>query len=248
LGVAVHAVNPESVWAALDQLVREKRKGMVCVTGMHGVMEAEDNPALREVLNTAFLNVPDGMPMSWVGWAQGHRTMDRVYGPELMLEVCRRSVERGYAHFFFGGQPGVADALRDRLCERFPGLRVTGTYTPPFRPLNAEEEADLTSRLAADPPDFFWVGISTPKQELFMARHLERLPVRAMLAVGAAFDVHTGRIADAPRWMKRAGLQWLHRLGQEPRRLGRRYLVNIPRFLWRLLRQAVGRPAPRREA
>lgn len=240
LGVGVHGVNMRSAVEALENAVLANQRGYVCVTGVHGVMEAQSNPELRGLLNDAFLNVPDGMPMSWVGWRQGLRDMDRVYGPELMLEVCALSARKGYTHFLFGGQPGVAEELKAELERRFPGLRVTGTCTPPFRPLNAEEEAALAAQLAADPPDFFWVGISTPKQERFMAAHLDRLPVKVMLAVGAAFDVHTGRIADAPRWMKRAGLQWLHRLCQEPRRLARRYLVNNPRFVGKILLQLAG--------
>lgn len=240
LGVGVHGVNPVRALQAVEQLVLDNRKGYVCVTGVHGVMESRQNPELRRILNGAYLNVPDGMPMSWVGWMQGLREMDRVYGPEFMLEVCRLSAAKGYTHFLFGGQPGVAEELKAELERRFPGLRVVGTCTPPFRPLNGAEEAALAAQLAAHPPNFFWVGISTPKQERFMADHLARLPVNVMLAVGAAFDVHTGRIQDAPRWMKRAGLQWFHRLCQEPRRLWRRYLVNNPKFAFLLLMQSLG--------
>jgi N-acetylglucosaminyldiphosphoundecaprenol N-acetyl-beta-D-mannosaminyltransferase len=225
---------------ALEGAVDGGQKGFVCVTGVHGVMESQSNPELKKVLNEAFLNVPDGMPMTWIGHKQGLSAMDRVYGPDLMLEVCRRSVEKGYTHFLFGGQPGVVEDLKGCLEKKFPGLRVVGTFTPPFRPMNDEETASLRRQLEASPPDFFWVGISTPKQERFMAENLDRLPVKIMLAVGAAFDVNTGRIHDAPRWMKRAGLQWLHRLCQDPRRLWKRYLINNPRFAWNILLQFTG--------
>jgi N-acetylglucosaminyldiphosphoundecaprenol N-acetyl-beta-D-mannosaminyltransferase len=163
--------------------------------------------------------------------------MQRVYGPDLMLDLCERGVTKGYRHFLYGGNAGVAQALRTNLISRFPKLAVVGTYTPPFRPLGVEEENDLVAEVARTRPDIVWVGLSTPKQERFMAAMLERLETRVMIGVGAAFDIHTGNIKDAPDWMKRSGLQWLHRLQQEPRRLGRRYLVNNPRFVVRIAGQ-----------
>ena len=155
--------------------------------------------------------------------------MDRVYGPDLMLNLCEYSRAEGFTHFFYGGNPGVADDLRRTLETRFPGLRVVGTYCPPFRPLNDAERGALQALVAELRPDFFWVGLSTPKQERFMAEYLPQLPgAKVFLGVGAAFDLLTGRLRQAPRWMQRNGLEWFYRLTQEPKRLARRYLVNNP--------------------
>lgn len=144
-------------------------KGYVCVTGVHGVSEAQSEPEMRRILNQAILCTPDGMPMVWMGRMQGFREIDRVYGPDLMLRVCEMSARRGFTHFFYGGALGVAMELKESLQTRFPGIKVVGTYTPPFRPLTEEEEQDLVRQVASARPDIIWVGLSTPKQERFMA-------------------------------------------------------------------------------
>jgi N-acetylglucosaminyldiphosphoundecaprenol N-acetyl-beta-D-mannosaminyltransferase len=239
LGVGISALGmPEALRACEDMIARGR--GYVCVTGVHGVMEAQTDPKFRSILNNSFLNVPDGMPMVWVGCLQGHQQISRVYGPDLMTELCCRSQAMGYRHFLYGGKEGVAEELAANLCRRFPGLQIVGTYTPPFRPLTTAEESELHSIIAACKPDVLWVGLSTPKQERFMAEHWDSLDTKLMIGVGAAFDVHTGRIKDAPRWMKSSGLQWFHRLSQEPRRLWRRYLVNNPIFVVRVAMQLTG--------
>src|SRR3990167_5978032 len=133
LGVGVHALNSESAIDALSEAVAQNQKGYVCVTGVHGIIEAQDDPSFKEILNQSFLTTHDGMPTVWMGWAYGHKSMDRVYGPEMMAEVCRQSSQRGWTHFFYGGQEGVAEELKAALELRYPGLSVVGTYTPPFR-------------------------------------------------------------------------------------------------------------------
>jgi len=236
----VDALNMPVALERLSRAIEEGQRGYVCVTGVHGVMEAQSDPEFRSILNRSLMTTPDGMPMVWVGRSQGHQSMSRVYGPDLMLELCRRSAERGYTHFLYGGADGVAEELRAKLERRFPGLRVVGTYTPPFRPLNAGEERDLMERVAELKPDVLWVGLSTPKQERFMNQYFTRLDTRVMIGVGAAFDMHSGRTKQAPRWMQRSGLEWFYRLTQEPRRLFKRYAVNNPRFVFRMLLQSAG--------
>ena len=237
LGVDLSAINMNRALDLAESWIATGRSAYICMTGVHGVMEAQSNECLRGVLNGAFINAPDGMPMSWVGWLQGHRQMDRVYGPDFMANLCRLSVSKGYRHYLYGGQPGVAQALKAALQNRFPGLQVVGTYTPPFRALTQDEEASLLDDVANAKPDILWVGLSTPKQECFMAEYVDRLRVPLLVGVGAAFDFHTGRIDDAPAWMKRTGLQWLHRLLQDPGRLWKRYLRNNPSFVWRITLQ-----------
>jgi N-acetylglucosaminyldiphosphoundecaprenol N-acetyl-beta-D-mannosaminyltransferase len=166
--------------------------------------------------------------------------MDQVAGPDLILQFCQLSSQKGYSQFFFGGAPGVAEQLRDALTQRYPGLKVVGTYTPPFRPLNGPEESDVCELLARLKPDVTWIGLGAPKQELFMAQHLKRFDTTLMVGVGAAFDMHTGRISDAPQWVKRAGFAWLHRFVQEPKRLWKRYLKSHPRFVWAITFQLLG--------
>jgi N-acetylglucosaminyldiphosphoundecaprenol N-acetyl-beta-D-mannosaminyltransferase len=240
LGVGISAIDMEDAIRLSDSLIRTNGRAYVCVTGVHGVMEAQSDQALRSILNRSFMTTPDGMPLVWIGRLQGRSRMRRVYGPDYMVDMCRFSVVRGYRHFLYGGSEGVAERLSAELTRRVPGLQIVGTYTPPFRPLSSTEGAELAALVAQAKPDVFWVGLSTPKQEQFMAHYLDTLDVKLMVGVGAAFDIHTGGIKDAPPWLKSAGLQWLHRLAQEPRRLWRRYLINNPKFIWSIGLQLLG--------
>ncbi len=241
LGVAVSPLSLNDSVSLIATFLDQGRKGYISVTGMHGVMEATRDPSFKKVLNSSLLVVPDGMPLVWIGKLRGFLRMSRVYGPELMLRICELSLQRGYTHFLCGGAPGVAQELKAALVKKFPGLKVVGTYTPPFGPLSPHQQRELEENIRECSPDIIWVGISTPKQERFMSTYLERFQTTLMFGVGAAFDIHTGRLRDAPDWMKNSGLQWLHRLWQEPRRLFRRYAVNIPLFLFHLCLQSLGR-------
>jgi len=240
LGVGVCAINMDDAVRLSDSLIRQNGRGYVCVTGVHGVIEAQSDPQFRAILNSSFITTPDGMPTVWVGRSQGFSAMRRVYGPDYMMEICRISVKRGYRHFLYGGNTGVAERLAEVLIARFPGLQVVGTFTPPFRPLTPGEEETLIRQVKEAKPDIIWVGLSTPKQERFMSQYLGKLDVKLMAGVGAAFDIHTGVIKDAPSWLKKAGLQWLHRLTQDPRRLWRRYCINNPKFIWNIGLQSLG--------
>jgi N-acetylglucosaminyldiphosphoundecaprenol N-acetyl-beta-D-mannosaminyltransferase len=240
LGVGVSAVTMADALSTIDQWISAGDRRYICVTGVHGVIESQDDPELRNIHNAAGLVVPDGMPLVWLSRLSGHRHVERVCGPDLMLACCAASVSRGYRHYFYGGAPGVPELLTARLQARFPGLIVAGRWSPPFGPQTpAEEEAAIT-RINAARPDIVWVGLSTPKQEKWMARHVSRLCSPVLIGVGAAFDFHAGLKSRAPRWMQRSGLEWLFRLGTEPRRLWRRYLINNPRFVHLLLLRAVG--------
>jgi N-acetylglucosaminyldiphosphoundecaprenol N-acetyl-beta-D-mannosaminyltransferase len=240
LGVQIEALDMDRAVARVEGALNEHHKGYVCMIGVHGIMEAQRNRGLATAYADALITVPDGMPAVWVGQWQGHRKMQRVAGPDLMLEIFRRKEFAGYTHFFYGGKEGIAEELRASFRQRFPWARVVGTYTPPFRDLTREEEEDLVATVRDLKPDMIWVGISTPKQEQFMRRYLPRLETTLMFGVGAAFDFHTGRIQDCAEWIKRAGLQWMHRLIQDPRHLWRRYLRNNPLFLWQIALQLSG--------
>jgi len=240
LGVNVCATTLQEAVALSGCLLQSGARGYVCLTGVHGVMEAQRNPQLRGILNQASLCLPDGMPTVWMGHAQGHRDMSRVYGPDYMAELCRWSVARRYRHFLYGGKAGVSDLLRAALERRFPGIEIVGTATPPFGALSKAQECQLHEQIAATRPDILWVGLSTPKQELFMAEHVGRLNVALMAGVGAAFDIHAGLVSDSPDWVKASGLQWLDRLRKEPRRLWGRYLKNNPAFVFKVALQWTG--------
>jgi N-acetylglucosaminyldiphosphoundecaprenol N-acetyl-beta-D-mannosaminyltransferase len=217
----------------------ERLRAHFCTT--HTLVEASDNPRLREALNhEAAIASPDGMPLVWVGRAMGRR-VGRVCGPDLMPLLIDRARERGARHYFYGGAPGVADALAARLTEKFPGLIVAGTHSPPFRALTPEEDAAEVGLINAARPDYVWVGLGSPKQDLWIADHRLRLDAAVLFAVGAAFDFHSGGLRRAPKWMQRTGTEWLFRLLAEPRRLLRRYTVVNTRFVLLLARQILGR-------
>jgi N-acetylglucosaminyldiphosphoundecaprenol N-acetyl-beta-D-mannosaminyltransferase len=240
LGVGVSAITMSDALDTIDSWIAGKAQHYVCVTGVHGVMESQRDESLRRIHNTAGLVTPDGMPLVWLSRFAGAHRVERVYGPDLMLECCATSVSKRYRHFFYGGGEGVAERLAGRLAARFPGLQVAGSYGPPFRELTADEDRDVVARINDAAPDIVWVGMSTPKQERWMHQHCGRIRAAVLIGVGAAFDFHAGLKRQAPRWMQRGGLEWLFRLMTEPRRLWRRYCTNNPLFVWRVLLQASG--------
>jgi N-acetylglucosaminyldiphosphoundecaprenol N-acetyl-beta-D-mannosaminyltransferase len=242
LGVGVSATNMEMALCTIEEWIVRRECHYVCATGVHGVMESWRDDDLRRIHNAAGLVVADGVPLVWVSRIMGVREADHVRGSDLMLKMCERSAKRGYRQFFYGGAPGVAEKLANRLQGRFPSLQVTGVYSPPFRSLTSEEDSAVVDCINSTKPDIVWVGISTPKQERWMSEHWRRLEAPVLIGVGAAFDFHAGLKKQAPRWMQKSGLEWLFRLASEPTRLWRRYLVNNPTFLWLVLLQALGEP------
>jgi N-acetylglucosaminyldiphosphoundecaprenol N-acetyl-beta-D-mannosaminyltransferase len=240
LGVPIAAADPALALSWIEADLREQRKGYVCFVSVHGLMESLRDPQIAKSYENASLRLPDGAPVAWVGWLQGERNMRRVAGPEIMLDVFADPKLRDATHYLYGGEPGVAELLRERLLQRFPEARIVGIWEPPFRDLNAIEEELFFSEVHELKPDIIWVGLGCPKQEIFMHRYIDKLDTTLMLGVGAAFDFHTGRLRDSPVWVKRAGLQWFHRLLQDPRRLWKRYLVSNSAFLWQLALHLVG--------
>ena len=203
----------------------------ICVTSVHGVILAQDDPEVRTVLNEADLATPDGMPLVWALRSFGAREQERVYGPNLMLELCREAERSGARIFLYGGREDTLLELVGRLRGRFPNLAIAGSYSPPFRPLTPPEDEYITKLIREADADIVFVGISTPKQERWMHAHRLAFPAVTLIGVGAAFDFHAGRTRQAPAWMQRHGLEWFFRLLVEPARLWRRYLLITPRFL-----------------
>jgi len=240
LGVGVSAINMELALRTIDGWIQAGERHYVCISGVHGVMESQRDEHLRRIHNEAGLVTPDGMPLVWVSRLKKFRQVSRVYGPDLMLACCKSALDRGYRHYLYGGAEGVPELLAERLSTRFPRLKIVGTYSPPFRALTPEEDEQIVERINGTRPDIVWVGLSTPKQELWMYEHVGRLTAPVLVGVGAAFDFHAGLKKQAPRWMQRSGLEWSFRLMTEPRRLWRRYLRSNPLFVRAVLLQMLG--------
>jgi len=240
LGIGISAITMSQALAIIEEWIVQRERHYVCVTGVHGVMESQRDENLRRIHNTAGLVTPDGMPLVWFSHLRGSRHVERVYGPDLMLALTERSIEKGYRHFLYGGRVGVPERLAQNLTLWFPGLNIAGTYSPPFHTLTGEEELRTVQTINVSNADIVWVGLGTPKQEYWMKEHLGKVAAPVMIGVGAAFDFHSGLKKQAPRWIQRSGFEWLYRFMTEPRRLGKRYLVNNPLFLWLILLQTLG--------
>lgn len=225
-------------WAA-ERMANPNAPGhYICVTSAHGVILAKDDPSFAKILNSADIATPDGMPVVWALRSFGSTGQQRVYGPTLMLELCRSAAEHSHRIYLYGGRPEVLPQLEEQIRRQFPALRISGRYSPPFRPLTSEEDRQVQDDIRHSDSDLIFVGISTPKQERWMFEHRHAFPGVTMIGVGAAFDFHAGCTRQAPLWMQRLGLEWFFRLSTEPRRLWRRYLLVTPRFLplWLLQR------------
>jgi N-acetylglucosaminyldiphosphoundecaprenol N-acetyl-beta-D-mannosaminyltransferase len=240
LGVGISAVNLQQAVAEVEAWIARREPHYVNVCNVHTIMECRRNDGLRRIVNHSGMSTPDGMPLVWLSLLEGHRSVSRVYGPDLMLALCARAETTGARHFFYGGREGVAPLLVEKLRARFPTLIVAGHHSPPFRPADADEDPSVIEAINATKPDVVWVGLGTPKQDYFVARHLGRLNAPVLIAIGAAFDFHAGLVAQAPAWMQPLGLEWLFRLIQEPRRLAYRYLVYNPLFVASVALQRAG--------
>lgn len=231
MGVRIAAIDME--W--LLQFTRENISSLsgdyLCVSNVHTTVTAYEDPEYRAVQNGGIMAIPDGGPLSGVGRKRGYPDMQRTTGPSYMEEVLKLSAETGWRHYFYGGTEETLEKLQQVLAERYPGVAVAGLYSPPFRPLTEEEDAQVVAKINASQPDFLWVGLGAPKQERWMAAHQEKVK-GFMVGVGAGFDYLAGNIERAPQWMQRCNLEWLYRLLQDPKRLFKRYLVTNTKFIW----------------
>lgn len=219
------AVRTIATWAA----ARESRS--VCICNVHSVVTATQDPAFAHAIAGADMATPDGAPVAWMLRRLGAAGQRRVSGPDLMLACLADAEQRGDSVYLFGSTPDTLAALQQRLRARHPRLRIAGAESPPFRPATEDEDRATVARINASGAGTVWVSLGCPKQELWMAAHRGRVQA-VMVGVGAAFDFHAGTVSRAPLWMREHGLEWLHRLASEPRRLWRRYLHTNSRFLW----------------
>lgn len=227
----------DAIARLLDWASAPEARRYVCTCPVYTLMMGREQPDVLAALRGADMVTADGMPVVWLQRKAGAPFAERVYGPDLLLALAGRSVERGLRHTFYGGGPGVPEQLAAALAARFPGLQVSAAIAPPFAPVGPQPDATAVARLNALETDILWVGLGSPKQDLWMALHRPLLRAPLLIGVGAAFDMLAGIKTQAPRWMQQSGLEWLFRLAQEPGRLGKRYLVYNPRFLWLALRR-----------
>ena len=235
LGVPVDVLNMDRAVRVILGWAEKKEARYVCIRDVHGVIRAHDDPEIMAIHERADLVTPDGMPLVWLGRLRGHEQMGRVSGSDLVDAVCASSVGREVGHFFIGGKPGVADKMAGNLAAKYPGLRIAGTLSPPFTDMTPAEAGAIEQALIQSGASIIWVGLGTPKQELWMRDHVGRIPGATLIGVGAAFDFQAGNVPRAPRWMQRSGLEWVYRVMTEPRRLWKRYLLLAPRFIYLLI-------------
>jgi len=222
----------------MDAMIAAGARGYLTAAAVNLVMCAQEDPQAHAAVLGATLAVPDGQPLVWALRALGHAGATRVYGPDLMARFCARAARTGTPIYLYGGRsPEALGLLEGRLRLRFAGLRIVGGFSPPFRPLTAEEEERVIAEIDASGAAVVWVGTGQPKQEKWMLEMRPRVTAPLLVGVGAAFDFHAGLVSQAPAWMQRNGLEWTYRLSREPRRLWWRYARHNPRFVTGFLRQ-----------
>lgn len=203
----------------------------MCVANVHTCVLSQENPEYCKIQNGGIMAIPDGGPLSTVGRWRGYKKMSRITGPDFMGEIFRISAQKGYRHFFYGSTESTLSKLSENLEKNYPGICITGMYSPPFASLTYEENNIIERMINEMVPDFIWVGLGAPKQEIWMREHQGKLK-GFMVGVGAGFDYYAGNISRAPGWMQRSNLEWLYRLIQEPGRLFKRYWHTNTKFIW----------------
>ncbi len=237
--VPVCGIRLAELLQAFDEVIERKETSYACFCGAHLCVCAARDSRVRQVLEEATFCLPDGVGATWGARLLGERLPERLAGPSVMLQVCQHGLARGYRHFFYGGAEGIPERLSQRLLERFPGLQVVGTYSPPFRELTPEEDEEAVHMINSCDPDIVWVGLGAPKQEIWTSNHLGRLSAPLILPVGAAFDFHSGNRKWAPSWVRKMGFEWLYRMFTGGRQVFLRYARNQPVFIAIILKQAV---------
>lgn len=240
LGAPIDVVRMSDAVSRIEAWAAAGESRVVCICNAHSVVTASREPAFAEVLALADLATPDGAPVAWMLRRQGAASQSRVTGPDLMAEYCARADHSGQPIYLYGSSDTTLALLQQRLLQRWPGLRIVGAHAPPFRPCTEAEDAADVERINASGASTVWVSLGCPKQEAWMHAHRGRIQA-VMVGVGAAFDFHAGTVTRAPRWMRDHGLEWLHRLASEPRRLWRRYLVTNALFILGATRQLATR-------
>ena len=231
MGVDIAAIDMNWLIDYLDRNLKDLFGDYICVSNVHTTVTAYEDKKYRNVQNGGIMAIPDGAPLSSLGQKRGFKNMKRITGPSLMEEIFKISSSKGYRHYFYGSTDETLKKMNSVLTATYPGIQIVGMYSPPFRPMTKEEDREIVERINRTKPDFIWVGLGAPKQEIWMARHQGRMN-GLMIGVGAGFDYHAGNIERAPLWMQKSSLEWLYRLLQDPKRLFRRYWHTNTKFIW----------------
>ena len=231
LGVRINEVTLQKAIDIIDEWVQARRKDYIVLTGAHGIIEMQDDAQLKNINNHAGLVTPDGMPEVWLGKLKGYKNIEKVYAPEIMEKIFEASVAKSYKHFFYGGKAGVAEKLKNVLENKYEGIKVVGTFYPPFRPLTKEEKNEVVNQINNSNPDIVWCGLGCPKQERWMAEFRPLLNAPVLIGVGAGFDFLSGEKPLAPYWVTRSGFEWFYRIFSDLKRLISRYGKIVPRFI-----------------
>lgn len=242
LGVKISAIDMNDACSLIEDALLRREKIYICVCPVSTIMECKKNNQVLTSVNSADLATPDGMPTVWIGKIQGYKNIRRVYGPELMQKICGISGKNGYRNYLYGSSPDVLGKLKEKLNKKYPGLIISGIFSPPFRQLSKDEDDKVVEDINSSNSDIVWVGLGSPKQDLWMHEHRNRINAPVLIGVGAAFDFIAGTKPQAPRWMRNSGFEWLFRLITEPKRLWRRYLINYPLFVYYVLVELVSKP------
>ena len=234
LGVNIAAINMDWLLDFTDKNIKDLSGDYMCVSNVHTTVTSYDDPDYCAIQNGGIMAIPDGGPLSTVGRKRGYANMERTTGPSYMGEILKASAEKGYRHYFYGSTEETLEKLYEALNENHPGIQIAGMYSPPFRPMTAEEDVAVVKRINETEPDFVWVGLGAPKQEKWMAAR-QGVVEGFMVGVGAGFDYFAGNIERAPEWMQKCNLEWVYRLMQDPKRLFKRYLVTNMKFIWNVV-------------
>lgn len=237
LGVPMSALSMNEAIAAIDEWIHQGQRQYICTIDVHALVESHFASDVRDIYRSAGIAAPDGMPLVWLLHQSGYHAADRICGPDLMPMVFRESQSRGYRHFLYGSTEDTLSLLRQQLNRNFPGAKIVGYHSPPFRPLTCDEEREIDELLNAANPDIVWVGLGAPKQDRWMAAHRNTLKAPILIGVGGAFEMMAGKVKRAPRVLRRTGCEWMFRMIQEPRRLSRRYLKSNFQFVLMLASQ-----------
>lgn len=234
MGVNIAAINMKWLLKYIVKNIHNLKGDYICVANVHTTVTAYEDPIYCSIQNEGLMAIPDGGPLSVIGQKRGYTGMERTTGPNLMEEIFKISVERGYRHYFYGSKEETLKLMEKKLRENYLGIQIAGMYSPPFRPLSDEEDILIIKMINETHPDFVWVGLGAPKQERWMAEHQKKIE-GLMVGVGAGFDYYAGNIRRAPQWMQKWSLEWLYRLIQDPKRLFSRYLYSNTKFIWNVI-------------
>ena len=239
LGVKISAINMEDACDIIRQAITSRKKIYISVCPVSTVMECLKDQKMLVSVNSATLATPDGMPVVWLGKMKGHSNIRRVYGPDLMLEACKISAEKGFKNYFYGSSEQVLEKLQKKLKSVFSGLNITGLYSPSFSKLSESEDEEIIKMINNSDSDILWVGLGSPKQDIWMYEHRDKLSVPVMIGVGAAFDFISGTKKQAPKLVQKIGMEWLFRLISEPKRLWKRYFFGNAQFLYLISKEII---------